>query len=126
MTMTSFDAKKAFDSVYHIGFLHKCMRDGLPGIFIRFLRSWLKNRTMRIRIGETISRNIRLLSGVPQGSVLAPEVWNLNTGDIRTTISSHSDNALYADDTSTVSSHQNIRHAHGTGPKGNLATGRMD
>ena len=106
--MTSFDAKKAFDSVYHIGFLHKCMRDGLPGIFIRFLRSWLKNRTMRIRIGETLSRSIRLLSGVPQGSVLAPEVWNLNTGDIPTTISSHSDNAVYADDTSTVSSHRNI------------------
>ena len=72
--MTSFDAKKAFDSVYRIGFFHKCMKDGLPGIFIRFYRSWLKNRTLRIRIGETLSRSIRLLLGVPQGSVLAPEV----------------------------------------------------
>ena len=33
-------------------------------------------------------------SGVPQGSALAPEMWNYNTGDIPTTISAHSDTAV--------------------------------
>ena len=70
--MVFFDAKKAFDSVWHTGLLHKAMRDGLPGIIIRFLRTWLQDRTMRIRIGTTLSRQIKMESGVPQGSVLAP------------------------------------------------------
>ena len=104
--MISFDAEKAFDSVWHTGLLHKAMRDGLPAIFIRFLRSWLQNRTMRIRIGTTLSRQIKMESGVPQGSALAPEMWNYNTGDIPTTISAHSDTAVYADDTSLASSHR--------------------
>ena len=107
-TMVFFDAKKAFDSVWHVGLLHKAMRDGLPGIIIRFFRSWLQDRTMRIRIGTTLSNQIKMESGVPQGSVLAPEAWNYNTGDIPTTKSAHSDTAVYADDTSSATSHMNI------------------
>ena len=60
---------------------------------------------MRIRIGTTLSRQIKMESGVPQGSVLAPEAWNYNTGDIPTTLTSHSDTAVYADDTSSATSH---------------------
>ena len=106
--LVCFDAKKAFDSVWHTGLFHKCMRDGIPAIVIRFLRSWFQNRTMRIRIGEEYSRNITLESGVPQGSVLAPELWNYSTGDIPTTLTAHSDTAVYADDASSANSHRNI------------------
>ena len=35
--MIFFDAKKAFDSVFDTGVLHKAMSDGLPAIYIRFL-----------------------------------------------------------------------------------------
>ena len=35
--MIFLDAKKAFDSVWDTGVLHKAMSDGLPAIFIRFL-----------------------------------------------------------------------------------------
>ena len=106
--MTCFDAKKAFDSVYHVGLFHKCMRDGLPGIFTRFFRTWLHKRLLKIRVGETLSRSIRLESGVPQGSVLAPEAWNYNTGDIPSTISAHTDTSVYVNDASTATSHRDI------------------
>ena len=106
--MIFFDAKKAFDSVWHTGLLHKAMKDGLPGIFIRFFRSWLQDRTLRIRIGTTLSNQIKMESGVPQGSVLAPEAWNYNTGDIPSTKTAHSDTAVYADDTSSATSHRDI------------------
>jgi len=107
-TMVFFDAKKAFDSVWHIGLLHKAMRDGLPGIIIRFLRSWLQDRTLRIRVGTTLSKQVKMESGVPQGSVLAPEAWNYNTGDIPSTKTTHSDTAVYADDTSSATSHRDV------------------
>ena len=51
--LTFFDA---FDSVWHTGLLHKCMKDGLPAVFTRFLRTWLDNRTLRVRLGQTLSR----------------------------------------------------------------------
>ena len=107
-----FDAKKAFDSVWDIGALHKAMSDGLPSIFIRFLRSWLTNRTLQVRIGQTLSKTVRLKSGVPQGSVLAPTIWNYYTMVIPTTISPHNDTAVYADDTAIAASHKSIDKVH--------------
>ena len=104
--MVFFDAKKAFDSVWHVGLLHKAMKDGLPGRIIRFLRTWLNNRTLRVRVGQTLSKPVALESGVPQGSVLAPLAWNYYTGDVPTTKSSHSSTAVYADDAATAASHR--------------------
>ena len=92
--MIFFDAKRAFDSVWDIGVLHKAMRDGLPAIFICFLRSWLTNRILQVRIGQTLSKTVSFKSGVPQGSVLAATIWNYYTGNIPTTISPHSDTAV--------------------------------
>ena len=40
--------------------------------------------------------------------MLAPEAWNYNTGDIPSTISAHTDTAVYADDASTATSHRDI------------------
>ena len=107
-TMIFFDAKKVFNSVWDIGVLHKAMNDGLPAIFIRFLRSWLTNRTLQVRIGQTLSKTVCLKSGVPQGSELAPIIWNYYTGDIPTTISPHRDTAVYADDTVVAVTHRNV------------------
>ena len=88
------------------------MSDGLPSIFIRFLRSWLTKRTLQVRIGQTLSKTVRLKSGVPQGSVLAPTIWNYYTGDIPTTISPHSDTAVYADNTAIAALHKSIDKIH--------------
>ena len=80
--MVLFDAKKAFDSVWDTGVLHKAMRDGLPAILVKFLRTYLQDRTLQVRIGQTISKPVKLESGVPQGSVFASTIWNYYGGDI--------------------------------------------
>ena len=110
--MIFFDTKKTFDSVWDIGVLHKAMNDGLPAIFIRFLRSWLTNRTLQVRIGQTLSKTVRLKSDNPQGSVIAPTIWDYYTGDIPTTISPHRDTAVYADDTAVAVTHRNVDKVH--------------
>ena len=49
-------------------------------------------------MGAHLSRKVRLKSGVPQGSVLSPILWNYWTGDCPTTEQATSDISLYADD----------------------------
>ena len=98
--MIFFDTKK-FSTVS--GMLGFCMKP-LARAFRLSLSgssSWLTGRTLQVRIGQTLSKIVRLQSGVPQGSVLALFIWNYFTGDIPTTISPHSDTAVYADDTSS-------------------------
>ena len=93
-----FDAKKAFDSVWHKGLLHKCLSDHLPKSMIIFLASWLDRRTLQVRVGDLLSGIVNLLSGVPQGALLSPLLCNYWTGDCPTTENPSSDSSLYADD----------------------------
>ena len=93
-----FDAKKAFDSVWHKGLLHKCLTDHLPKSMIVFLESWLDKRSLQVRVGDLLSNIVELKSGVPQGALLSPLLWNYWTGDCPTTENTTSDSSLYADD----------------------------
>ena len=93
-----FDAKKAFDTVWHEGILHKSLIDHLPSRFILFLKSWLANRSLQVKVGGTLSKPVSIKSGVPQGALLSPLLWNYWTGDCPTTKKPSSDTSLYADD----------------------------
>ena len=93
-----FDAKKAFDSVWHEGLIHKCFKDGLPLLLIRFLHGWIKDRSLKVRIGDTLSESVNTDSGVPQGSVLSPVIWNYWMGDCPTNLQVQCCMSLYADD----------------------------
>ena len=105
--MIFFDTKKFSTVSGMLGFcvkpLARACRLSLSGSL-----SWLTGRTLQVRIGQTLSKIVRLQSGVPQGSVLALFIWNYFTGDIPTTISPHSDTAVYADDTSLAATHKNL------------------
>ena len=104
-----FDAKKAFDTVWHEGLIVKMAKDGVPAKVIRFVGNWLLGRMLKVRIGREYSRNIPLKSGVPQGSVISPLLWNYWLGDCPATISPHAFSALYADDVALWVSHPSYR-----------------
>ena len=72
--MIFFDAKKAFDRVWDIGVLHKAMKDGLPAIFCKFLRTYLSDKTMQVRIEQNLSKTIQLnyCQGYLKGLYLHP------------------------------------------------------
>ena len=72
----------------------------------------LMDRTLQVRIRQTLSKPVKLQFGVPQGLVLAPTIWNYYTGDIPPPESVHSDNAVYADNASVASTHPNVDKLH--------------
>jgi hypothetical protein len=103
-----FDAKKAFDTVCYDGLIVKLARDGVPAQILRLIGNWITDRTLMVRIGKELSRVIRLRSGVPQGSVISPLIWNYWLGDCPMTLSPHAYTALYADDIALWVSHPQV------------------
>jgi hypothetical protein len=103
-----FDIKAAFDSVWHDGLIYKLNDLRLPRYLLRYLVSFLYNRTATIEIENTLSRSFKLNSGTPQGSPLSPLLYIIYTADSMTGIPQHTENGLFADDTALWTSSNTI------------------
>ena len=92
-----FDFSKAFDTVPHdklISRLHSC---GIRGVILQWIKDFLANRYQKGRISNTYSGLLPVLSGVIQGSVLGPTLFNIFVNNIDASIK-YSNILKYADD----------------------------
>lgn len=95
--MALLDLRKAFDSVWHDGLIHKLYVNKYPINLIKLLQSYLSDRSAFVMCQSSASFLFDVLSGVPQGSLIAPHLFNLFINDIPIPEKGHL--ALYADDT---------------------------
>jgi hypothetical protein len=91
-----FDFSKAFDRVDHTTLVNLLAGYGLPQYLINWTEDFLRGRTFQVRVNGTLSERLVAQSGVPQGSVLGPLLFNLYINKIPERISS--DCLFFADD----------------------------
>ena len=72
---------KSFDTISHENLLFKLSLLGFGGKFIVCIRSSLRNRTQRVRVGSVMSGPAPVFSGIPQGTILGA-LFLLNVNDL--------------------------------------------
>jgi sarcosine oxidase/L-pipecolate oxidase len=93
-----FDLRSAFDLVPHTLLLQKLSAFGLSGDYANWFCSYLTNRQYQVRVSGILSSPFVVLSGVPQGSVLGPLLFNIFMNDLCDVIN-YSRYIFLADDT---------------------------
>ena len=96
--MLVLDFSKAFDLVSHPKLVRKLEHYGVRGLTLRWINSWLTNRSQQVTIDGEMSHPIPVTSGVPQGTVLGPLMFLLYINDIGEMIDSNTRVKLFADD----------------------------
>jgi hypothetical protein len=64
------DISKAYDTVWNQGLLYKMAKLGIIGQIFAWMKRFLTDRTMKVRIGNKLSTGKIVENTVPQGAAL--------------------------------------------------------
>ena len=78
------------------------LNTGIPPTFIRWIRSFLINRSRSVQLLNVFSSSCRFNQGLPQGSIFAPLLFLFYFNDLATTLDNDTVIALFADDVSIL------------------------
>ena len=95
---------KAFHTINIHTLIRKLLQTNIPGTIIKFIENYIKGHKAYTRYRNHISSQREFKTGVPQGGVLSPTLFNIYTVDIpppRAPVQV----MIYADDITITSTH---------------------
>ena len=101
-----------FDREGKIRLQWRLLRAGVSGQMYSWISSFLYHRTARVKLDGSLSREIRLSEGVPQGSVLSPTIFLLYVNDIVNTLPPRVTSSLHADNLAAWTSAEHTYQPH--------------
>jgi hypothetical protein len=101
------DLKKAFDTVDFNILMKKLVHYGIRGNALDLLKNYLSNRKQSVKIENSVSSELPVTCGVPQGSILGPLLFLIYINDLPNALTSCNP-IMYADDTNLFLSGKNI------------------
>ena len=106
----ALDMSKAFDTVNTHTLIGKLLQTSTPGTILKFVANYIKGckAYTSFRNHKSIQRQVK--TGVPQGGVLSPTLFNIHTADILTP-TAPVQVMLYADDITITSTHTSMSAA---------------
>ena len=99
------DLSKAFDCLPHGLLIAKLHAYGASIETCELIMNYLKNRKQTVKLGNSRSEWLDLKTGVPQGSILGPLLFNIFINDFLFDLNRICDVYNYADDNSLAFSH---------------------
>ena len=102
------DLSKAFDTINHDLLLAKLHAYGVSKNALKLMMSYLRNRYQRTKVNGEYSSWEELLTGVPQGSVLGPLLFNIYLNDLLYAVE-NAEICNFADDTTPHSSGYDLK-----------------
>lgn len=97
-TTVFFDFEKAFDTISRNTIITNLKEMGVTGRMLNFIHNYLKDRFIKVKIGNTLSEGCVTTAGVPQGGVLSATCFLVAINTILDTLRGDVKGSLYADD----------------------------
>ena len=73
----ALDIRKAFDTVHHFKLFKNLITSGMPKCLVAILMSWYSTLEIIVRWNMSFSKSLHVGSGVRQGGVLSPSLFNI-------------------------------------------------
>lgn len=108
MVAVFLDIEKAYDTMWKEGLLIKLGKLGINGKMYNYILDFLSQRSIRVKMGDTVFDEFIVENGIPRGSAVSPILFNIMINDIYEKLGEIKEGLLHADDESAADSVANV------------------